>query len=78
MEKGLRVRNGTSAGDSGAISLIVLLVAILAIAAFAFFAWNGNFFLRRGEVQGERGTDINIEGTIDLPESGQGTQTPTY
>lgn len=59
--------------DSSAMMLIVLLVAILAIAAFAFFAFNGSLFRA---TPADTGGDVNVEGTIDLPETAPGATTP--
>lgn len=51
--------------DSGVAMLVFTLIAILAVAAFAFFAFNGTLFRSAAPASG--GSDINVQGTIDVP-----------
>jgi hypothetical protein len=49
--------------DTSALFAVVLIVVLLAIIGFALYAYNANV-----RSAGSSGTNVNIEGQIDVPE----------
>lgn len=65
-------QQGSDAMLSSALLLIVLLLAVFAIAAFAFYAFQGVT-----PATTNPSPDVNVEGSVNLPDTPNMNVTPT-